>query len=58
MLGLPNERFMPVFGSGPINAEFDAVLAARPAHLGAAPGVDIPPLDLLAVSGGGEDGAL
>jgi len=57
VLGLPNERFMPVFGSGPINAEFDAALRRRLAHLGAAPGISIPPLDLLAVSGGGEDGA-
>ena len=57
VLGLPNERFMPIFGSGPINAEFAAALRRRLAHLGAAPGVSIPPLDLLAVSGGGEDGA-
>jgi len=57
VLGLANERFIPALGSGPINAEFEAALRRRLAHLGAAPGVSIPPLDLLAVSGGGEDGA-
>jgi len=57
VLGLPNERFMSILGSGPINAEFAAALRRRLAYLGAAPGVSIPPLDLLAVSGGGEDGA-
>jgi len=57
VLGLPNERFMPAFGSGPINTEFEAAVRRRLAHLGAAPGVIIPPLDLIAVSGGGEDGA-
>lgn len=57
VLGLPNERFFPAQGSGPITEEYHQALVRRLAHLGIRAGQTMPPLDLLAVSGGGEDGA-
>ncbi len=57
VLGLPNERFFPGQGSGPITAEFMAAMERRHRTLGVAAGQMLPTLDLLAVSGGGDDGA-
>lgn len=57
VLGLPNERFFPEQGSAAITAEYQAAIMRRNAHLGVRAGAAVPPLDLLAVSGGGEDGA-
>ncbi|MEI6162208.1 MAG: patatin-like phospholipase family protein, partial [Roseococcus sp.] len=57
VLGIPNERFFPALGTGPITQEFYAALARRQRFMGVAPGQMLPTLDLLAVSGGGDDGA-
>lgn len=56
-LGLANERFFPGLGMRPLVAEFMAALERRHAHLGIPPGGITPVLDLLAISGGGDDGA-
>jgi predicted acylesterase/phospholipase RssA len=57
VLGLPNERFFPVTGIAPLEAEFNAaVLRLRQAR-GLAADSPMPELQLLAVSGGGENGA-
>ncbi len=52
VLGLPNERFLPTSGIAPFEAEVIATLSRRDAV-----GGPMRPLTLLAVSGGGEDGA-
>ncbi len=57
VLGLPNERFFPGHDSRAITEEYMAALARRRAFLGLAPNAMNAPMDLLAVSGGGEDGA-
>lgn len=57
VLGLPNERFFPALGTRPLIAEFMAALERRHAFLGVPPGGMMPALDLLAISGGGDDGA-
>ncbi|PWS35727.1 patatin [Falsiroseomonas bella] len=57
VLGLPNERFFPTLGVGPLEREVMAVLAHGQEFRGAAPGARTQPLNLLAVSGGGENGA-
>jgi hypothetical protein len=57
VLGLPNERFMPGEGIGPFEREALATLARGQERRGAPRGVFNQPLNLLAVSGGGEDGA-
>jgi predicted acylesterase/phospholipase RssA len=57
VLGLANERFFPIFGIAPLEAEFNAaVLRLRRAH-GLAADAPLPELQLLAISGGGENGA-
>jgi predicted patatin/cPLA2 family phospholipase len=59
VLGLPNERFRIATPEG--QAEFDrevvAALARQRRALNLPDGAPVPKLDLLAVSGGGEDGA-
>ncbi|WPB87541.1 patatin-like phospholipase family protein [Sediminicoccus rosea] len=57
VLGIPNERFFPALGTRPLVAEFMAAMERRHATLGIPPGGMMPALDLLAVSGGGDDGA-
>ncbi|MCK8787400.1 patatin-like phospholipase family protein [Roseomonas sp. NAR14] len=57
VLGLPNERFLIGGGYASITQEYMAALARRRAFLGLASDAVNPPLDLLAISGGGEDGA-
>lgn len=57
VLGLPNERFFPFSGSGALQAEFQEALARRRMALGLVYGEPTPELQLLAISGGGEDGA-
>ena len=59
VLGLPNERFFPVFGSGSdaLYAEVVASLRRQQQALGLKADQLPPQLQMLAVSGGGEDGA-
>jgi hypothetical protein len=57
VLGLPNERFFLAHGTGEIEREFAAATARRNAALGARDPNNLPRLDALAISGGGEDGA-
>jgi len=57
VLGLPNERFFVAERTASIEREFAGALERRQRALGVAPGRMMPKLDLLAVSGGGEDGA-
>jgi predicted acylesterase/phospholipase RssA len=56
-LGVPNERFFPFYGTEPLEAEFMAAAGRlRTAH-GLGPDAPLPEIQLLAVSGGGENGA-
>nr|WP_294547797.1 patatin-like phospholipase family protein [uncultured Rhodopila sp.] len=57
VLGIPNERFFPFYGSGPLGLEFDAALSRIRRTNGLAPDAPVAEVPLLAVSGGGEDGA-
>ena len=57
VLGIPNARFFPALGSAPITAEFQAAVTRRRMVRAPPPGEPLPPLDLLAISGGGDDGA-
>ena len=57
VLGLPNERFFPLYGTDPLEAEFAAAGDRLRLALGLAPDAPLPEMQLLAVSGGGENGA-
>jgi predicted acylesterase/phospholipase RssA len=57
VLGVPNERFFPFYGTGPLEAEVAAASGRLHKAQGLAPGAVLPELQLLAVSGGGENGA-
>ena len=57
VLGLPNERFFPLLGTGPLEVEFASAADRRRKALGLAPDAPLPEMELLAVSGGGENGA-
>ena len=57
VLGIPNERFYPVLGIDPLEAEFMAALERQRRVRGVRALADLPQLQLLAVSGGGENGA-
>ena len=57
VLGLPNERFYPLLSVQPLEAEFIAALGRQRRDLGLAPDAAMPQVQLLAVSGGGENGA-
>jgi hypothetical protein len=57
VLGLPNERFYPTRGVDALGAEFDAAVRRLRRTQGLTPDAPVPPVQLLAVSGGGEDGA-
>src|ERR1700733_13991738 len=56
-LGVPNERFFPLYGTDPLEAEFMAAGDRLRQALGLAPNAPLPEIQLLAVSGGGENGA-
>ncbi len=55
VLGLPNERFFPFYGLDRLEAECRAAVDRQRRAL--APGAPLPPVQLLAMSGGGESGA-
>jgi predicted acylesterase/phospholipase RssA len=57
VLGLPNERFFPATGVGPLEEEFVAAVQRMRRTRGLAATAPMPELQLLAVSGGGENGA-
>lgn len=57
VLGIPNERFFPLAGIDPLEAEFMAAVQRQMAFRGARSVADMPELQFLAVSGGGENGA-
>jgi hypothetical protein len=57
VLGIPNERFFPALGIGALEAEFIAALDRQVRARGVGSLGDLPQLQLLAVSGGGENGA-
>ncbi len=57
VLGIPNERFFPFYGTGPLEAEFTAAVDRLRRAQGFAPDAILPEVQLLAVSGGGENGA-
>lgn len=57
VLGIPNERFFPFLGVDALEAEFTAALERQVRARGLKSLADLPQLQLLAVSGGGENGA-
>ena len=57
VLGIPNERFFPFKGIDPLEAEFVAAMDRQMRARGLSTLADLPQLQLLAVSGGGENGA-
>jgi predicted acylesterase/phospholipase RssA len=57
VLGVPNERFFPFYGIEPLEAEVAAAAERLRRAKGLAPNAPLPELQLLAVSGGGENGA-
>jgi predicted acylesterase/phospholipase RssA len=57
VLGIPNARFFPGLGTGPITAEFNAAVERQHRVRNLPANAMLPTLDLLAVSGGGDDGA-
>lgn len=56
-LGIANERFFPTLGIDPLEAEFIAAMERQVRARGLKSLADLPQLQLLAVSGGGENGA-
>lgn len=57
VLGVPNERFFPFYGTQPLEAEFAAAADRLRRTQGLAADAVLPEIQLLAVSGGGENGA-
>ena len=57
VLGVVNERFFPLYGTEPLEAEFQAAEQRQRRTLGLAPAALLPEVQFLAVSGGGENGA-
>jgi hypothetical protein len=57
VLGFPNERFFPLYGTEPLEVEFQASEQRQRQTLGLAPDASLPAVQFLAVSGGGENGA-
>ena len=57
VLGVPNERFFPLYGTEPLEVEFAAAADRLRRAQGLAPNAPLPEVQLLAVSGGGENGA-
>ncbi|MFL1462026.1 patatin-like phospholipase family protein [Roseococcus sp. DSY-14] len=56
VLGIPNERFVGAGIAAGMTAESNAAIARRRRHLGLPDSAELP-MDLLAISGGGENGA-
>jgi predicted acylesterase/phospholipase RssA len=57
VLGIPNERFFPFYGTEPLEAEFQAAVDRLRRAQGLPANAVLPEVQLLAVSGGGENGA-
>jgi hypothetical protein len=57
VLGVPNERFFPLYGTDPLEVEFAAAADRLRRAQGLAPSAPLPEIQLLAVSGGGDNGA-
>jgi predicted acylesterase/phospholipase RssA len=57
VLGIPNERFFPSFSTAPLEQEFIAAVGRQRSSQGLPPDAPLPELELLSVSGGGENGA-
>ena len=57
VLGIPNERFYPASGSGALEQEFIESFTRLAATKGLKSPLDLPKLEALAISGGGENGA-
>jgi predicted acylesterase/phospholipase RssA len=57
VLGIPNERFFPLYGTEPLEAEVGAAADRLRMAQGLAPGAPLPEVQLPAVSGGGKNGA-
>jgi hypothetical protein len=57
VLGVPNERFFPLYGTAPLEDEFAAAADRLRRAQGLAPNAPLPEVQLLAVSSGGENGA-
>src|SRR3954454_10061885 len=57
VLGVPNERFFPFYGTDPLEAEFQAAGVRLAASRNLAPKAQLGQIQLLSVSGGGENGA-
>jgi predicted acylesterase/phospholipase RssA len=57
VLGVPNERFFPLYGTGPLEVEFASAGDRLRRAQGLAPNAPLPEVQLLSVSGGGENGA-
>jgi len=57
VLGIPNERFLPFLGTEPLEIEFAAAGDRLRKAQGLAPDAPLPEIQLLSVSGGGENGA-
>jgi hypothetical protein len=57
VLGLPNERFFPLAGTDPLETEFLSAIQRLRRTRGVGQNGPLPEVQLLAVSGGGENGA-
>ena len=57
VLGVPNERFFPFYGIRPLEVEFAAAADRLRQAKGLSRDAPLPEIQLLAVSGGGENGA-
>lgn len=57
VLGIPNERFFPFYGTAPLEAEFAAAADRLRRTQGLPANAILPEVQFLAVSGGGENGA-
>jgi len=57
VLGVPDERFFPLYGTEPLEAEFQLAERRQRQRLGLARDALLPPVQFLAISGGGENGA-
>jgi predicted acylesterase/phospholipase RssA len=57
VLGVPNERFFPFYGIEPLEAEVASATDRLRQTQGLEPNAPLPEIQLLAVSGGGENGA-
>jgi hypothetical protein len=57
VLGVPNERFFPTVSTAPLEQEFIAAVGRQRISQGLPPAAPLPELQLLSLSGGGENGA-